>query len=100
MSGGHFGYLSGRIYNVAEEIENIIENNNNEEKDEWGSKKGYFFRDEVIEEFKKGAKYLKLASIYERRIDWLVSSDDGEDDFLKRLKLELKKLEDWDMQDE
>jgi hypothetical protein len=46
----------------------------------------------VIEEFKKGLKILKLASIYAQRIDWLLSGDDSEKSFLERLKKELGNL--------
>lgn len=48
---------------------------------------------EIIEEFKKGLKILKMAYIYAQRIDWLLSGDDGEDSFKKRLKEELAELE-------
>ena len=48
---------------------------------------------EVVEEFKKGLKILKTAAIYAQRIDWLLSGDDGEDSFKKRLKEELDELE-------
>ena len=48
---------------------------------------------EVIEEFKKGLKILKIAAIYAQRIDWLLSGDDGEESFKRRLKEELDKLD-------
>jgi hypothetical protein len=48
---------------------------------------------EVVEEFKKGLKILKTAAIYAQRIDWLLSGDDGEDSFKRRLKDELDELE-------
>ena len=48
---------------------------------------------EVVEEFKKGLKILKTAAIYAQRIDWLLSGDDGEESFKKRLKEELDELE-------
>ena len=48
---------------------------------------------EVLEEFKKGLKILKMAAIYAQRIDWLLSGDDGEDSFKRRLKEELDELE-------
>jgi len=38
-------------------------------------------------------KVLKVASVYAQRIDWLLSGDDGEESFLKRLKEELGQLE-------
>ena len=48
---------------------------------------------ETIQEFRNGVKILKKASVYAQRIDWLISGDDGEDSFHKRLKEDLKKLE-------
>jgi len=36
---------------------------------------------------------LRKAEIYAQRIDWLVSGDDGNDTFLKRLEEDLNKLE-------
>lgn len=48
---------------------------------------------ETIQEFRNGVEILKKASVYAQRIDWLISGDDGEDSFHKRLKEDLKKLE-------
>ena len=48
---------------------------------------------EVLEEFKKGLEILKKAAIYAQRIDWLLSGDDGENSFKRRLKEELDELE-------
>lgn len=92
MSGGHFNYDQYRIDQIAEDIAQIIRNNKNEELDEWGSKKGYFFPDEVIEEFKKAVQILDTAYVYVQRIDYLLSGDDGEDSFHSRLKDELNSL--------
>lgn len=47
----------------------------------------------TIMEFRKGVIYLKLAEIYAQRIDWLVSGDDGEEAFHKRLKEELSETQ-------
>lgn len=92
MSGGHFDYDQYRIDQIAEDISQIIRNNKNEERDEWGSKRGYFFPDEVIEEFKKAVQILDTAYVYVQRIDYLLSGDDGEDSFHSRLKEELNSL--------
>ena len=48
--------------------------------------------DQYIEEFKKAMVCLKMAYVYAQRIDWLVSGDDGEDSFHRRLKNELEKV--------
>lgn len=41
---------------------------------------------------KKGLDYLRKASIYAQRIDWLMSDDDGEEEFHERLSEELNNL--------
>ena len=92
MSGGHFQYKQWEIGNVADEVEQLILTNDSEEKDEWGDRKGYHYSPETIEEFKKGLVLLRQAYVYAQRIDWLVSGDDGEDSFHRRLKFELEKL--------
>ena len=51
------------------------------------------YSEETINEFRKGVSILKKAQVYANRIDWLMSGDDGEDNFHKRLKEKLKELE-------
>ena len=65
------------------------------ENEQWADGKWHFEVDdnEVVEELKKGLKILRMASIYAQRIDWLISCDDGESSFKKRLKDELDELE-------
>lgn len=92
MSGGRFDYMSWRFQDVADAIRDIVENNNNKEVNEYGDMLGNGFAEKTIEEFLKGAQYMELAAIYERRIDWLVSADDGEETFHQRLAEELKKF--------
>ena len=89
MSGGHFDYMQHHINDIAQEIEHIIETNGS--IDDYGCEINY--SEEIIEEFKKGIKALKIAEIYAQRIDWLLSGDDGEENFFKRLKKELEQLE-------
>jgi hypothetical protein len=45
-----------------------------------------------MREFNKAVSLLKQAYVYTQRIDWLVSGDDGEDDFHTRLANELAKV--------
>ena len=92
MSGGHFQYKQWEIGNIADEVEQLILTNDSEEKDQWGDRKGYHYTPETIEEFKKGLVLLRQAYVYAQRIDWLVSGDDGQDSFHRRLKFELEKL--------
>ena len=77
MSGGHFDYHQYRIREIAESVEDIIQN--------------YKYPPEVLEKIKEGLDALKKAEIYTQRIDWLVSGDDGPETFLERLKEDLSK---------
>ena len=52
----------------------------------------YNFSEETIDEMKKGLDYLRKASIYAQRIDWLISGDDGEEEFHERLIEDLNNL--------
>ena len=51
------------------------------------------YSEETIKELRKGVDILKKAQVYANRIDWLMSGDDGEENFHKRLKEKLKELE-------
>lgn len=89
MSGGHFDYKQYSISEIADEIENVIELNNSKELDDFGLTIGYGYTTETIAEFEKAVKALRVAKIYAQRIDWLLSCDDGEEQFHQRLKEEL-----------
>lgn len=112
MPGGHFDYNQFRIDDIADSIEDYIYGHPLEEedvkyyiKDNWleNEEKEYIiknkhtipnyyeYNEETIEEFKKGLDILRKASIYAQRIDWLLSGDDGEESFHKRLKEDLEK---------
>jgi len=85
MSGGHFDYKQYQLEYIADEIEQLILDNDSEEVNEYGDIKGYGYSQETIEKFKLARMTLLLAQIYVQRIDWLVSGDDGEDSFHRRL---------------
>ena len=88
MSGGFFNYDQYRIDQIREELEKLIESNNS--IDEYGYARNY--PPEIIEKFKEGLLAIKKAYIYAQRIDYLVSGDDGEESFIKRLEEDLSKL--------
>jgi hypothetical protein len=92
MSGGHFNYQQNHLWDMADDIGNVIFNNDSTEKDEWGYSIGRQYSPETIAEFEKAVTALKLAYVYAQRIDWLLSGDDGEDSFHKRLQAQLKEL--------
>lgn len=108
MSGGTFNYNQQKIFYIAEIIEDFIEKNGRpktkeELKDEsWHDQEWYHkypedlnhykYPDEVIEKFKEAVVILRKAAIYGQRIDYLLSGDDGEESFLKRLQEDLEQL--------
>lgn len=80
MSGGHFNYDQNRIDYIIEAIEEVIEEAR--------------YSDATLQEFKNGIRALKIAKVFAQRIDWLLSCDDDEDTFHKRLNLDILDL-DW-----
>lgn len=76
MSGGHFDYKQYHIDEVANEIENIIANNNPANND--------YFSTAVISKFKIAVMFLRIAKTMAHRIDWLISGDDSENSFHER----------------
>ena len=109
MSGGAFQYDQYKIGQIAEKIQQTIDNNGLKldeelikENQKWYGKDyyerfpeelyHYRYPDNIIEKFKEGVDILKKAEIYAQRIDWLLSGDDGEESFIKRLKEDLEKL--------
>ena len=76
MSGGRFDYKQHHIEDIAEDIERVVKTSSDE------------FTPETLDELREGVRVLRLAATYAHRIDWLLSGDDGEDTFHKRLKEE------------
>jgi hypothetical protein len=108
MSGGAFNYDQYKIGYMVDQIEEILVKNGVEKTPEDLKNEGwrdpdwykkypedlfhYKYPDEVIEKMKEGIEVLKRAQIYAQRIDWLLSGDDGEESFLRRLEEELNEL--------
>jgi hypothetical protein len=80
MSGGYFEYKQYAIDCIADQVEQIIIDQGN-----------LGFKKEVVDEIKKGYETILKAATYAQRIDWLLSGDDGEENFLKRLYSDLEK---------
>jgi hypothetical protein len=90
MSGGHFNYTQYQLTQIADDIEQLIVDNDNEEKNEWGDVTGRHYTAETIAEFQTAVDMLRQSYTYVQRVDWLVSGDDSEQDFHTRLRKELK----------
>ena len=93
MSGGHFDYNQDKIGYIADEIERLISTNNDQSTNEWGYPVGRGYSEETISEFQKAIQALRIAEVYAQRIDWLVSDDDSEESFHRRLAEDLEKLQ-------
>jgi len=85
MSGGYFKYEQFKLQQIADDIEQIIVEN---DETEWD----YKFKPETLYELETAVNLLRRAYIYVQRIDYLVSSDDSEAAFLRRLNEQLAKL--------
>jgi hypothetical protein len=88
MSGGHFDYKQYQIEDIADEIEELIEDNLF--KDEYGYCRNY--SEKTLDKFVEAVKALRIAEVYATRVDWLVSGDDGEDTFHQRLRADLSEI--------
>ena len=96
MSGGHFNHDQYKLIQIADQIQNAIDNNDT--LDEYGQACGY--SPETLTEFANAVNQLRTAHIYANRIDYLLSGDDGEDNFHRRLKNELDPQSVVDLTDE
>jgi hypothetical protein len=101
MSGGRFEYDQYKIRYIADDVDKEIRRNGRKKTDQEIKDEGwhdpdwyekypedrfyYKYPDEVIKEFERGYYILRLAEIYAQRIDWLLSGDDGDDSFIRRL---------------
>ncbi len=83
MSGGAFNHNDYHIRDIARQIEEIIRDN--EERPVYDA--------DTINHFRETVKLLHRADVMVHRIDWLISGDDGEDTFHKRLREDLERLE-------
>ena len=88
MSGGHFNYDQYRIGEIADAIEILIYGNNL--KNDNGHARN--FSEKTLTEFTAAVRALRIAEVYAHRIDWLVSCDDGEEEFPHRLAVDLSEV--------
>jgi len=96
MSGGHFNYDQFRILQIAEDIQEHLDNQGKLTgyNDYLGQQEYYAFEsDEVQERMRHAIRALKIAEVYAQRVDWYLSGDDGEENFIKRLDEELDNLD-------
>jgi hypothetical protein len=90
MRGGHFDYAQYRINDIAVEIDELIKSNDNKTLNDYGWKEGNNYFPAIIEKFKEAAHTLRQAAEMAQRVDWLLSGDDSEDNFLRRWDEEVR----------
>lgn len=93
MSGGHFDYKQYDIQYIVDCIEDELEKDTI--KPEWEDItrwSGHRWTEATRREFREAIKVLKKAKVYAHRIDWLLSGDDDEEYFHKRLKEDLEEV--------
>ena len=96
MSGGTFDYGQFKIGTIADDIQRYLDVQGTiVETRGWDGHKKYtnpIYPPEVQDAMKAGIKALKIAEIYAHRIDYFLSGDDGDENFLKRLQDELDEI--------
>ena len=94
MSGGYFDYKQYELNVIADSIEQVILDYESKKKSKWDDNPKWDFKDPLtILEFRNAVNLIRKASVYAQRVDWLLSYDDGEECFHKRLKEDMKELE-------
>ena len=105
MSGGAFNYQQYSIEEIADEIEQeIIEAGREIPQEIWVKNHWYgssfddsdrtypTYERKTIDIMKRAVYVLRMAYIYAKRIDWMLSGDDSEESLVKRLEEDLKDL--------
>ena len=82
--------MQHRINDIAAEIDELINSNDNDNKDRFGEEIGRFYNPDIIEKFMEASHCLKQAAEMAQRVDYLVSGDDGEESFRSRWKKEVR----------
>ena len=90
MSGEYFDYKQYRIEDIAVEIDEAIELNDDETLNECGQRRGNGYPPEIIEKFRETAHTLRQAAEMAQRVDWLLSGYDDEDAFLRRWDIKVR----------
>lgn len=90
MSGGAFNYSQHYINDIIEALEENKQKIDNEEEEYYQ----YEDKDRIIDNINWALYYLDRAYIYTQRLDYLLSGDDSESTFYKRLSEDWNKLKD------
>ena len=95
MSGGHWDYVQYRLTDVIDELKGIV--SGEIKTTDWSTGEEVLERDNytqvTLEAFKRATKAIEIAQTHIQRIDWLLSGDDSEESYYRRLHTELEKFE-------
>lgn len=95
MSGGRYNIHPFMFDEIIDDIDYAIKDSDeNKGKEHSFLEFHYDISDDAKKELINGREIIKLARIYINRIDYLLDGDDGNDDFIKRLKEDIQK-EEW-----
>jgi hypothetical protein len=89
MSGGTFGYSQYSIKEIYETIELHLEEQGKET--EYGGENP-IFEQQVLKQLQDAVECLKKAYVYAQCVDRFLAHDDGNENFILRLKEELNEL--------
>lgn len=85
MSGGYFDYNYSHIQEVIEQLEYLLTSDETQPIREDLAKV-------TLDKMEEGLEILQKAKIYAQRIEWLISGDDSEESFHRRLEEDLKEV--------
>lgn len=85
MSGGYFDYNYSHIQEVIEQLEYLLTSDEAQPIREDLAKV-------TLDKMEEGLEILQKAKIYAQRIEWLISGDDSEESFHRRLEEDLKEV--------
>lgn len=99
MSGGYFNSKQYNLDYISDEIEFLIKCWDNKSNpiaaDNSTHEETYVqhFEEKTINEFRTAVRCVRMAAVYARSIDYLLSGDDSEKSFHERLKEDLLRYE-------
>lgn len=97
MSGGYFDYKQYELNAIADSIEQVIRDWEDKTKSEYDDSLRWDFKDpQTILELYNAMNICRKACIYAQRVDWLLSADDGEESFHKRLREDIKTMKKYE----
>jgi len=89
MSGGHFDYIQYQIDETARLIQRFLDKQTDSD---WDKEFIDSLRPETVAVIQDAVYQIEKAAILAHRIDYLLSGDDGEDSFHRRIKEDLAKI--------